>query len=239
MPAKPSKTVAAALGTLGTLGLLAFVGRLWEGEHCMSNWLQPGATAIGHQTRMLLTKPELRENTITEDVDVAPQVVSGVLQKTIFSSKMRMVFLVGLEGTGHHFMAPVLRKMCRFNKMSCPDVCPLAAALYSKMGTPDTPSDYREGLETLRNETGILALHEDGLRNGTISLLSFAKCGKQAGMMSFPDYNGPDKPLQYVDLRILAEEAERAGIDLRLIYLRRLARGILLSDTQRKHYGGG
>lgn len=60
-----------------------------------------------------------------------------------------------------------------------------------------------------------------------------------AGTLSFPNLRGEDKPLQYVDLRILAEEAERAGIDLRLIYLARLARNIFLSDTQSRDFGGG
>ncbi|CAN0506020.1 unnamed protein product, partial [Scytosiphon promiscuus] len=49
-------------------------------------------------------------------------------------------------------------------------------------------------------------------------------------MMSFPNFGGDDKPLQYVDVRTLAEEAERVGIDLRLVYLGRSAKDILTSD---------
>lgn len=57
-------------------------------------------------------------------------------------------------------------------------------------------------------------------------------------MMSFPNFNGNDKALQYVDFRLLAEEAERAGVDVRFVYLARSARSILISDTQHNHYGG-
>ncbi len=57
-------------------------------------------------------------------------------------------------------------------------------------------------------------------------------------MMSYPNLNGPDKTLQYVDFRLLAEEAERAGVDVRFIYLNRSAKSILISNTEHHHYGG-
>ncbi|CAM9131139.1 unnamed protein product [Scytosiphon promiscuus] len=237
MPSIVSKIVAA-LGALGTLALLASVGHLFEEERSISNRVLSEATEADYKTRLLRKKPKVKEEPAA-GIDFVPHVTTGLVQKTVFSSQMRMIFLVGLEGTGHHFMSAVLRKMCRLPGVFCPDVCPLAVALYKKMGTPQSPSDYREGLERIRNETEILALESDGLRNGTISLLAFFKCGSKAGMMSYPNYGGKDKPLQYVDLRILAEEAERAGIDLRLIYLSRAARSILLSDTQRRSFGGG
>lgn len=60
----------------------------------------------------------------------------------------------------------------------------------------------------------------------------------QAGMMSYPNFNGADKALQYVDFRLLAEEAERAGVDVRFVYLSRSARGMLVSNTQHNSYGG-
>ena len=56
-------------------------------------------------------------------------------------------------------------------------------------------------------------------------------------MMSYPNFEGPDKALQYVDFRLLAEEAERAGVDVRFVYLNRSARSILVSDTQHHNYG--
>lgn len=60
----------------------------------------------------------------------------------------------------------------------------------------------------------------------------------QVGMMSYPNFNGKEKTLQYVDFRLLAEEAERAGIDVRFIFLTRTARSILVSDTEHNNYGG-
>lgn len=230
-----SKVVAAALGTLGSLALLASVGhRLERGGYLPSGLSR--ATTASHNTRLLRTQGESRETT-TMEFESRPQVVSGVLQKTVVSSTVRMVFVVGLEGTGHHFMNAVLKKMCTLENFSCPNMAHLAKALYFEMGTPKTPSDYRAGLEGLRSAAKALALHSSGLEEGRISLL--IPGGDWGGEMSFPTLGGNDKPLQYVDFRILAEEAERAGIDFRMIYLVRSARNLLLSDTQNRHFGKG
>ncbi|CAM9131216.1 unnamed protein product [Scytosiphon promiscuus] len=236
MPKKAVKTATAVLGTLGTLALLASVGHR-SGRHRVPERPSFGATATARNTRLLQAQ-DLGEKTPLE-VDFVPHVVSGVLQKTVFSSEMRMVFLVGLEGTGHHFMTNVLVNMCKFDEVSCTDAWSLAVALYSKLGTPETPSDYATGLERLRNESGKIALQSDVSPNGAITLVTFWQRRRGIGMMSFPNFTGSDKPLQYVDLRILAAEAERAGIDVRLIYMTRSARNILLSDTQHRHFGGG
>lgn len=56
--------------------------------------------------------------------------------------------------------------------------------------------------------------------------------------MSYPNFDGQDKTLQYVDFQVLAEEAEKAGVDLRIIYLSRSARDILVADTVHRHFGG-
>lgn len=171
-----------------------------------------------------------------------PLIISGELQKTVSSTKTRMVFPVGLEGTGHHFMNHVLDEMCLLDEVSCPDTCALAKALYWKMATPEKTSEYREGLEALKSEIEALALAVDETPDDVISLLTFGRCefnDSKVGVMSYPNFGGVDKPLQYVDVRTLAEEAERVGIDLRLIYLGRSAKSILLSDTGHRYFGGG
>lgn len=104
MPSISSKLVATALwilGVLGTSALLACVVRRLDGELCTTSNTVCRATAASHTTRLLQTRRDLREKANTE-ADFVPQVVSGVLQKTVVSSKMRVLFLVGLEGTGHH-----------------------------------------------------------------------------------------------------------------------------------------
>ena len=166
---------------------------------------------------------------------------SGMLDKTVFSPKIRMVFLVGLEGSGHHLMTSVLERVCTSARVICPHVCPIADAAYNSMGCASTTSEYEQGIDSLRNEMDALALTLDSLQDGgDVVLANFHDCpGRKyrVGMMSFPNYHGPDKPLQYVDLKILAEEAERINVDLRMIYLDRAARDILVSTTIHREFG--
>lgn len=166
-----------------------------------------------------------------------PQFEAGALQKRAFSSKMRLVFLVGLEGTGHHYIADVLDKLCRKELGPCPKMCILADVLYPTMANAKNVYAYKASREKLRKEMQTLARYPDRLPEGKAIMASFGPCRFKAGMMSYPNFNGPDKTLQYVDFRVVAEEAERAGIDLRIIYLTRQARSILVSDTQHNHYG--
>lgn len=166
-----------------------------------------------------------------------PEIVDGVLQKRAFSSKMRLVFLVGLEGTGHHYMADVLDKTCKTADVPCPKVCSLAKVLYPGLGNPASRQSYQEARGKLREELQALALAATRLPEGKATVVSFGMCRFQVGMMSYPNFNGVLKTLQYVDFRLLAEEAERAGIDLRFVYLSRSAKDVLISDTKHNNYG--
>ncbi|CAN0408704.1 unnamed protein product [Laminaria digitata] len=50
-------------------------------------------------------------------------------------------------------------------------------------------------------------------------------------LTSYPSGLGPDKALRYLDLRMLAEVAEEEGVDLRVLYLRRSAKDLLIANT--------
>jgi hypothetical protein len=58
-----------------------------------------------------------------------------------------------------------------------------------------------------------------------------------SGMMSFPNYNGVHKALDYPDVHILAALCELANIDLRILVLQRHPASILHS-TERRGIGG-
>lgn len=232
-----TKRNAAAVGILtltASTALLAFRGgNLLGGGRCLSCSSPPTAAA------------ESQRRTLSEDADLEvasspPLLTPGVLEKKTYSSKTRMIFPVGLEGTGHHFMNHALDEMCLLDEVSCPDTCALADAMYWELGTATSATEYRVGLEALRDQTEMLALAAEETSGETVSLLTFGRCEfneSSVGMMSFPNFGGVDKPLQYVDVRLLAEEAERVGIDLRLVYLGRSAKSILSSDTQHEYFG--
>lgn len=54
-----------------------------------------------------------------------------------------------------------------------------------------------------------------------------------AGMMSYPNYNGKNKPLDHPDIFVMAALAELAGLDLRVLILQRSAKEILASNDHR------
>ena len=166
-----------------------------------------------------------------------PVFEDGVLKKQSVSSSLRIAFLVGLEGTGHHYMADALQNMCKTAQIPCPKMCTLGKVIYPDLSTPKTANDYKNARERLREEMQNLAVQADQLPEGKASIVSFGPCRFEIGMLSYPNFNGPEKTLQYVDLRLVAEEAERAGIDLRIIYLTRAAKSILISDTMHNDYG--
>ncbi|CAM9391429.1 unnamed protein product, partial [Phaeothamnion confervicola] len=59
---------------------------------------------------------------------------------------------------------------------------------------------------------------------------------KGSDQLSFPSFFGADKPLQHVDVRLLARVAEEAGADLRVLLLHRDA-GDALRSTVRRGFG--
>lgn len=164
----------------------------------------------------------------------------GVVRKTVFSEKRRMIFVVGLEGSGHHYLNGALNELCKSRSVKCPEVCSIADLWYGELGKFSTSSEYKTGLERLSSEMDALALDESDVGDSTaVSVVTFYQgCShKTFGEMSFPNFGGDDKPLQYVDLKILAEEAERVGIDLRLIYVGRSSKEILISTTEKRSFG--
>lgn len=167
---------------------------------------------------------------------ISPLIKNGVVKKQVNSSRMRLVFLVGLEGTGHHYMADVLDKLCNTGDVPCPKMCKLGGVIYPSLSLPKTAYDYKIARESLRKEMQNLAKQEETLPEGEGVMVGFGPCRYEIGLLSYPNFKGPEKASQYVDLKMLAEETERAGIDLRIIYLTRSARSIMISNVIHNNY---
>jgi len=126
-----------------------------------------------------------------------------VVPKTAFSSKLRMSVLVGLEGTGHHYFIAAVENMFRSNDEISVTATPCVnnKAYYTMASMESTPSVFMNLLEGARREMHNLALLEQNLTwPGHLVRL----CSEQ----SFPSGGGSQKPLHYIDLRLLAEMAE-------------------------------
>lgn len=147
--------------------------------------------------------------------------------KTVVSSKLRLLFWAGVEGTGHHYMQSVLDYFGATNNIISHDV--INVKYYRTTRLWETTSSYNIYLEEARKDMQRLAaLAEDINSPPSIATLDITP--------SYPFGKGGTKPLKYVDLRMLAELAEGEGVDLRIIYLKRSAHDLLVANTIHRQF---
>lgn len=155
-----------------------------------------------------------------------------VVPKTVVSSRMRFVFTVGLEGTGHHYVAQVQEHFLETNE----DMVPIPR-----------PDNVNRAFYTMEHSMGENAQHYAANLNGARqNMRNLAQRGADLewpgavvfmhGKNSYPDGPGPNKVFKYMDLRMLADVAEEEGVDLRVLYLRRSVKDILIANTMHRQF---
>ncbi|CAM9273098.1 unnamed protein product, partial [Laminaria digitata] len=162
----------------------------------------------------------------------------AVVQKTAVSSNMRFVFAVGLEGAGHHYFAEVLDHLFDVNKdlvriSGRDNVNRVFYTINNSMGY--NAEHYRETLTGARENMRNLARRGAALKFPGTVVSMFGRFT----LLSYPSGRGPNKALKYFDLRKLAEVAEAEGVDLRLLYLRRPAKELMIADIIHRHFENG
>lgn len=173
---------------------------------------------------------------ISVDTKLLPATLSGVVSKTVVSSKTRLVFAVGLEGSGHNYLAGAFLAMFNSHpRVTRLDECRLSWEFYLVKSMKESPENYAQALARAREGMRALAVEGENLTSlGGIATLfqlgSPPEC-KYLGMLSYPNFTGGDKVFRYVDLRMVAELAEAEGVDLRVVYLQRSARDIMIANT--------
>lgn len=145
------------------------------------------------------------------------------LSKTVFSDKMRVVYLAGLEGVGHHYMQTAFEGGSKVQKAG-------ADNFGWQASMSGTVSHYAESRSQAREQMQGFAQEEQGLQEGQARVVSLGS------HLSYPYNGGPDKVFQYVDLRMLADLAEEEGLDLRIVYLRRSAHDMVVADTVHREF---
>jgi hypothetical protein len=146
-----------------------------------------------------------------------------IVEKTVFDSKLRFIHLIGLEGTGHHYFTKLHRDIFESN-----------TNIYRINPWVFKHGDY--SVPHLMNDVKNLGERNDLLRNKMKNLkeLGDEHPGTFYSMSSeesFPWGGGPDKVLNYMDLRPFVEVAEEEKIDMRFIYLKRSAKDLIVSNT--------
>lgn len=152
--------------------------------------------------------------------------------KTVFSSKMRLVFAVGVEGTGHGFVNQVNDHMFNTNDqlVAIPRVDTVSAGrYYIFISMRSDVHHYNAVLDNAREQMQNLAKRAAELPfPGTMVLMQ--------GKSSYPVGWGPNKVMKYLDLRMLAEVAEEKGVDFRVLYLQRSVKDMIIANTVHRSF---
>lgn len=175
------------------------------------------------------------------DLHAAPS--AGAIAKAVVSSKMRLIFIIGLEGTGHHYIVDALKHLFDKNReLPYFNLCPIARMTYLFNSMVQDPAHYVDTQEKIRAEMRTLAAAQHELAwPGTIATIQPTKPETQPGcrgigVMSYPFNVGKNKVLQYPDVRTVAEAAEAEGVDLRVLYLKRPAEDFLVANTVHRKF---
>lgn len=155
--------------------------------------------------------------------------------KTATSKRVRLVFVAGLEGTGHHAWNAIFGKCVVSGKcapatnltQSLMQLEPKQGVVHGLFGAEDAPVNSIQ-LHDVYKQMEYLA-EQDEARIYVVGLCFVHR----SAMLSYPNYNGANKALDHPDIAVLATLAEMAGLDLRVIVLQRSAREILTSTANR------
>lgn len=161
------------------------------------------------------------------------------IPKTMRQGRSRLVFVAGLEGTGHHAWTDMFKECINSNK------CEVEANLTSTLMRFDHVKHIVHGLfgavDSRKNADQLHKVMESmqalAARPGDHLYLIGLCFVHLSAMMSYPNYNGMNKPLDHPDISVLAAIAEWAGLDFRVIVLQRDAEEIL-NSTARRSIGG-
>ncbi|CAN0318593.1 unnamed protein product [Ectocarpus sp. 8 AP-2014] len=155
----------------------------------------------------------------------------AVFRKTHVSDVFRLVFVAGLEGTGHHYILGTKASLFDDNR--------------DLLRRDDHPKDFLAyyapkmmGGEAARFTTTSHEAMENmrHLAEWSATLASPGTLEYFQPSCSYPARRGPLKVMQYIDLRRMAETAEGQGIDFRVLYLRRSAKEMVIANTVHRKF---
>jgi hypothetical protein len=157
------------------------------------------------------------------------------LPKRINSEGIRVIFVAGLEGTGHHAWNAVFEQCVSSGECAVAtnltqalmQFDPVKKVVHGLFGADDAHVNSIQLYNVYQQMQSLAALSDS---RAYLVGLCFVH---RAAMLSYPNYNGVNKALDHPDLHILATLAEMAGVDFRVIVLQRSAREILSSTTSR------
>jgi len=155
----------------------------------------------------------------------------GRVAKSVFSHTKRLLFVAGLEGSGHHGWNEIFHVCISTEK--CFEDRRISRALFRRQngtsyGVFTAESVGESGRDLVATYDGLKAFKQVAI-DGLYIL-------RGAGELSYPNFGGKHKSMNHPDVSMLAVLADSIGIDFRIIVLQRSAAGILAS-TSRRDFG--
>lgn len=160
----------------------------------------------------------------------SPSDSGDVLAKTVVSSKMRLVYIFGVEGSGHHYVIDALDAIFEQHP-EFPQITegfPPKEPYYIPLTMRESAAAFDRARKLGHADMRDLA--------GRTERLPYPGTIQQLNAASIPTGRGPQKVMQYSDLRLIAEAAEAEGIDLRVLYMKRPANQILLANSVHRQF---
>lgn len=201
----------------------------------------------GRRKRAANANAHVLNQQLTERFSDAPILKIITVKKKSFSDNFRVLFVMGLEGTGHHTWTRIYQT-CVTSGTLCDFRLDIQDLLYSGGAQPVGIFAYgmnkadSDTLITRRRDklvTILAGMQQKYSENGREkSRLLFLNTANATEMMSYPSWDGADKAMRHPDVALLAALCERAGVDLRIVVMTRDASSVLRS-TVRRGFGGG
>ncbi|CAM9145399.1 unnamed protein product [Ectocarpus fasciculatus] len=161
----------------------------------------------------------------------------AAVPKTHVSDIFRLVFVAGVEGTGHHYIKEAMNSMyADSSDLPRGDGKNIGVHKYyapNVMGGEEAKKFSLTSRQATENMRQLAEWAATLSSPGTLEFFAMAS--------SYPLNAGPLKVMQYMDLRAMAETAEGEGIDFRVLYLRRSAKDLVIANTvhRKLHFGMG
>lgn len=162
------------------------------------------------------------------------------------------IFLVAIEGSGHHMNMALFAKspaMKRFLKLKIrPQVRELLLSLYDNqdkshgLWSAPTAKDDPNGADVVETLAEKLRVVDAAIRSASfptptmIPLNAGGIAYGNTGMMSYPNFHGRDRLLQYPDLRALYHACDLAEVSCRHVVLTRDPYAVIRSTTVNREF---
>jgi hypothetical protein len=170
------------------------------------------------------------------------------------NSSIQFVFVVGLEGTGHHLMgaiaegSPAIKRLKRLGihpKMTKPLQKSLfhkdKGGLWNAHCQPELLDTMQIQQDVVQKMKTIQGIADDGARNDTKATISFpvntvSKGNFMYGQLSYPNFGGECRKLNYANLDLFYDACDKAQVECRHVYLYRDPYDVLYSTVIKRQF---